>query len=70
MTHVRFGAQAVKSRFSKSPARRPSLPGIVVRTPLDRRIPFNPNAFMARSTDPGDVPGTVVLIRAVIFRRP
>ncbi len=29
MTQVRFGAQAVKSRFSRSPARRPSLPGIV-----------------------------------------
>ena len=33
MIHVRFGAHAVKSRLSRSPARRPSLPVMVVRTP-------------------------------------
>lgn len=38
MTQVRFGAAAVKSRSSRSPARLPSFDGIVVRMPLERRI--------------------------------
>ena len=57
MTQVRFGAAAVKSRLSRSPARLPSLAGIVVRMPLDRRIPCRPRDFIARSTDPGDAFG-------------
>ncbi len=46
------------------------MPGIVVRTPVDRRIPFNPRALMARSTDPGEASGRVRWISAVIFLRP
>ena len=57
MTHVRLGADAVKSRSSRSPARLLSLPGIVVQIPLAQRMPFNLRAFIARSTDPGDAPG-------------
>ena len=54
MTQVRFGAGAVKSRSSRSPARLPSLAGIVVRMPLERRIPCSPRALIARSTVPGE----------------
>ena len=70
MTQVRFGAHAVKSRLSRSPARLPSSPGIVVRTPLERRIPLNPKAFMARSTAPGVASGSDRCTSLVILRRP
>ncbi len=70
MTQVRFGAAAVKSRFSRSPARLPSLPGIVVRKPLERRIPLSPSAFIARSTAPGLASGRLRWTSLVIFRRP
>jgi len=43
---------------------------MVVRIPFARRMPFNPRAFIARSTDPGDAEGILRWIRAVIFRRP
>ena len=70
MTQVWFGASAVKSRSSRSPARLPSLAGIVVRIPLERRIPCRPRDRIARSTDPGDTSRAVRCTRAVIFRRP
>lgn len=68
MTHVWFGSAAVKSRSSRSPARQPSLPGIVVRTALDRRSPLSPSVLMARSTEAGDATGRLRMIRAIIFR--
>jgi hypothetical protein len=65
------GPGAVKSRFSKSPARIPSFVGIAVRVPLSRRIPANPSARIARSIAPREAPGIVVRrISAVILRRP
>jgi hypothetical protein len=70
MTHLRFGAGAVKSRLSRSPARLPSLAGIVVRTPFVRRIPCRPRDFIARSTDPGEAVGSERRTSRVIFRRP
>ncbi len=70
MTHVRFGAAAVKSRFSRSPARTLSLAGIVVRMPLLRRMPDRPSARIARSTLPGETEGILRASRAVIFGRP
>jgi transposase InsO family protein len=71
VTQTRFGAWAVKSRFSRSPARTPSLAGIVVRTCLSRRTPDKPNSRMARSTAPADASRSRVRrTRAVILRRP
>ena len=60
VTQVRFGAAAVKSRSSRSPARVPSLAGIVVRMPLSRRTPESPRVRIARSTDPADASGMTV----------
>ena len=70
MTQVRFGAGAVKSRSRRSPARVPSLAGIVVRIPLERRTPSRARDRMARSTDPGEACGLERRTSAVIFRRP
>lgn len=70
MTQVWFGAAAVKFRSSRSPARLPSLAGIVVRIPFDRRIPCRLRDQIARSTDPGEACGVVRCTSAVIFRRP
>lgn len=42
LTHVWLGAAAVKSRFSESPARRPSSICVVVRSPVARQSLFNP----------------------------
>ncbi|MCG3775895.1 MAG: hypothetical protein JW395_2742 [Nitrospira sp.] len=47
MTQARLGAAALKPQFSRSLASCSSLPEIVVQMPLARRIPLNPNAFMA-----------------------
>ncbi|SDD21016.1 hypothetical protein SAMN05216410_2950 [Sanguibacter gelidistatuariae] len=71
VTQTQFGAVAVKSLFSRSPARIPSLAGMVVRTPLSRRTPDSPSRRMPRSTAPG-VAGTRPWRRrcAVILRRP
>ena len=71
VTHVQFGAAAVKFRFTRSPARMPSLAGMVVRIPLSRRTPASPRVRIARSTAPADASGMAVRRRcAVIFRRP
>ena len=71
VTHAWFGAVAVKSRLSRSPARTPSLAGIVVRTPLSRRTPTSSSVRIARSTDPREACGsTVRRTYAVILRRP
>jgi len=71
LTHTRFGASAWKHRLRRSPARTPSLAGIVVRVPLSRRTPARPSALIARSTAPAEASGTVVRrSSAVIFRRP
>lgn len=47
VTHVWFGAAAVKAWPSKAPARVPSLAGIVVRTPWSRRAPGKPRPRVA-----------------------
>jgi len=47
---TRFGAQAVKSRLSRSPARAPSLPGTVVLGVLPRLIPNMASSPINRST--------------------
>lgn len=70
MTQVWFGACALKSRFSRSLARLPSLPGIVVRMPLPRRTPRRFRAFMARSTAPGEASFSDRWTSRVILRRP
>lgn len=66
MTQVRFGAAAVKSLSSRSPARLPSVDGIVVRMPLGRRIRCRPRARIARCTLSGDAFGVLRRARAVI----
>ena len=70
MTHTRFGAAAVKSRFSRSPARLPSLAGIVVRTIRPRRIPLCRSSLIARWTLSRETSWPWRRSSAVIFRRP
>src|SRR5665647_125074 len=58
----------LKSRFSRSPARLPSLAGIVVRVSLPRTSPFIPARRMRRSTVCLDTPGNPLRVsHAVIF---
>jgi len=49
-TQTQFGAGAVNSRLTRSAARTPSLPGIVVRLTRPRTAPASPFARIRRST--------------------
>ena len=67
---TRLGAGAVKSRSSKSAARLPLVPGIVVRGVLPRRTPCIPSSRMSRSTVQYATCRLRRRSRAVILRRP
>ena len=71
MTHFRFGAAAVKSRSSRSGARRASLPpGIVVRCLRPLTTPDSPSSRISRSTVHAATRWPWRRRYAVIFRRP
>ena len=71
VTQIWFGTGEVKSLFSRSPARRPSLPGMVVRVLRPLMGPFMRSSRMSRSTVCLEASGKPLRrSHCVIFRRP